>query len=126
MSQIVIDKTCLIAFSTVSGFLDAEKILKITGDIDGIVDAFGPKASCHGRLFDLTGAKVGPPDAISALGAMTVDPTRLPLRANRVAYFGASPLLKLQLKRLCAFAPRLAVFDDRRSAYAWAVGGRGE
>lgn len=124
MSKIVLDKSRLIAFSAVSGFLDAEQILKLTANVDELVEVFGQKLSDHGRLFDLSEAKVASADAINALASMTVDPARLPFRANRVAYFGASPLLQLQLKRLCAVAPRLAVFDNRRAAYSWATSGR--
>lgn len=124
MSHIVLDTSRLIAFSAVSGFLDAESILKLTSDVDDLVEVFGQRASSHGRLFDLSDAKVASPDAIIALAKMTADPTRLPFRANRVAYFGGSPLLQLQVKRLCAAAPRLGVFEDRKAAYAWATGGR--
>ena len=124
MSKIILDKSRLIAFSAVSGFLDAEHILKLTAEIDELVEVFGQRLSDHGRLFDLSAAKVASPEVINALASMTVDPARLPFRANRVAYFGASPLLQLQLKRLCAVAPRLAVFDHRAAAYSWATSSR--
>ena len=124
MTQIILDHSKLIAFARVSGFLDAEAILKITAEIDDAVRSFAGCIGKHGRLFDLTDMKVAPPAAVEALSRMTIDPARAHLRANRVAYFGASPLGQLQVSRLCALRPDIAMFDDRRTAFAWATGGR--
>lgn len=124
MAKLILDHQNLIIFARISGFIDVARILRITADADDAARQFGCRAGLHGRLFDLTDAKVAPPAAIDALGEMTIDPARMPVRANRVAYFGASPLAQLQLKRLCALRPSMAIFDDRSAAFAWAIGGR--
>ncbi len=124
MSSVVIDRIGLIAYARVKGFLDAAAVLQIAADIDQAIEAFGDRMPLHGRLIDLTEAKVAPPAAIDALSEMTIDPARMHLRANRLAYFGASPLVQQQARRLCALRPSMAMFDDRQSAFAWATGGR--
>ncbi len=108
----------------VEGFLDAEQILKLMIEGDDAAHAFGDRVSQHGRIFDLSGAKVAPPSAIAKLGELILDPARAPMRANRSAYFGASPLVKAQMKRICALRPTLGLFEDRNGAYSWATGGR--
>ena len=124
MPKIILDRSNLLAFSRVFGFLDAEQILNLTAQVDEGVQAFGDRMALHGRLFDLSDAKVASPSSINALSDRTVDPSRVLLRANRVAFFGASPLLKIQMQRICALRPSHAMFDDRSTAYAWAIGGR--
>jgi hypothetical protein len=124
LPKVILDRANLIAFASVSGFLDAEQILNLTAQVDEAVQAFGDQIALHGRLFDLTNAKVASPLSIDALRDKTIDPSRILLRANRVAFFGASPLLKVQMQRICALRPNHAMFDDRRTAYAWAIGGR--
>jgi hypothetical protein len=119
-----LDRANLIAFANVSGFLDAEQILNLTARVDEDIQAFGDRIALHGRLFDLSNAKVASPSSIAVLRDKTIDPSRILLRANRVAFFGASPLLKIQMQRICALRPSHAMFDDRRMAYAWATGGR--
>jgi hypothetical protein len=122
--NVILDRANLIAFASVSGFLDAEQILNLTAQVDEAIQAFGDHIALHGRLFDLSNAKVASPLSIDALRDKTIDPSRLLLRANRVAFFGASPLLKVQMQRICALRPSHAMFDDRRTAFAWAIGGR--
>jgi hypothetical protein len=122
--RVTFDRTNLIAFASVSGFLDAAQILNLTARVDDGILAFAGLTALHGRLFDLSNAKVASPSSIDALCDKTVDPSRISSRANRVAFFGASPLLKMQMQRICALRPNHAMFDDRRSAYAWATGGR--
>lgn len=124
MPIIVIDPVGLIAYAKVSGFVDSAAMLRITADIDRAIEAFGDRMPLHGRLIDLTEAKVAPPAAIAALCEMTIDPARAHLRANRMAYFGASPLVQQQVRRLCALGSRFGMFDDRQRAFAWATGGR--
>jgi hypothetical protein len=52
---------------------------------------------------------------------MTADRARIPLRVNRVVHFGASPLVKSQIRRICAIHSGSAMFDDHRAAYEWAL-----
>ncbi len=124
MSAITLDHPNLIAFGRVSGFLDTEQILRVLFDTDDAIQSFGNRMSKHGRIFDLSDAKVASPESISALCDMTIDQNRIPFRANRVAFFGASALAKSQIKRLCAIRSGSAMFDDRHAAYAWVTGGR--
>lgn len=123
MSSVIVDRQSLILFARVEGFVDADRLLRIANAADAAALRLGDRLSLHGRLYDLNDAKVAPANAIEALCTMMADPRRAHLRANRVAYFGGSPLVQMQLRRLCA-TPNAGVFTDRRSAYAWAAGGR--
>lgn len=121
MPNIIVDQRAHIIFARVAGFLDVEKLVGLARRADSAAAAFGTQVPRHGRLYDLTDAKVAPLGAIDALCDMMADPARMHLRANRVAYFGGSPLVQMQLRRLCGSA-NAAVFADRRAAYAWASG----
>jgi hypothetical protein len=121
--HITLDRTRLIAFMRISGFFDMDRVLRTSARMDEAVLAFGERIPWHGRLIDLSEARVASPDTIKALRAEIADPRRSRVWANRVAYFGASPLLKQQIRRLCDLRPTMAVFDDRRAAHAWASGG---
>ena len=119
MSQIVLDRAHAIAFARVSGFLDAEQIIDISRRMDRMVSDLGPNVSRHRRLIDLTDSKVAPLEAMESLGREIIHPARSHLRAKRVAYFGARPLVEQQIRRLCTLRPELALFKDRASAISW-------
>ncbi|MGJ3649252.1 hypothetical protein ACLB0R_12380 [Sphingomonas sp. GlSt437] len=123
MAQIIVDQLNLVIYARVSGFLDTQQLMQIAAEADDAVAGFGDRGRWHGRLYELTDAKVAPPEAIDALLALSRNPGRAHLRANRVAYFGATPLVELQIARLCVM-PNAAMFTNRRDAYEWATGGR--
>lgn len=117
--NVSVDQTNAISFARVAGFMDAEALLRLSARMDELVSEFGEQSSKHCRLIDLGLAKAAPPTAIAAVGDEISDPRRLPLRAKRVAYFGASPLVQQQVRRLRALRPGLALFDNRQAAHAW-------
>ena len=58
MLQLALDRLNAVAFARIIGFLDAEKILKLSGQMDRLIPDLGSRASKHCRLIDLTDAKV--------------------------------------------------------------------
>lgn len=119
MPYTAVDRATSMLFARVVGFLDVEQVLSVTARLDARLAELGDRPQGHCRLIDLTEAKVASPDTIAALGREIINPARRTLLARRVAYFGASPLLALQINRLCLLRPGMAVCSDRRAAYAW-------
>lgn len=117
--EVLADRTNAISFARVAGFMDAEGLLQLSAQMDEVAFEFGEQVSRHGRLIDLSLAKAAPPSAIVALSREISDPRRTSLRAKRVAYFGASPLVQQQVRRLCALRSGLALFNSRQAAHAW-------
>lgn len=117
--QVAIDRHNAILFTRAIGFLGAEEVVDIFSKIDDVVRGMGLPGEEHCKLIDLSEAKVAPSYTIDLLRAVIAKPEREPVYARRVAYFGASPLLALQVSRVCRLRPGLALFDDRASAYQW-------
>ncbi len=115
--KLVLDRNAAIAFARVTGFLDTEQVLRLSANIDDGVSDWGDRAALHCRLIDLTEAKVASPSSIEELAREIRNPARKGVYAKRVAYFGASPLLRLQIERLCALREGLAQFSDLKSAH---------
>lgn len=86
---------------------------------DVLVRDLGPDGERHSKLIDLSDTKVANPATVDLMRRIIAAPARKPVYAQRVAYFGASPLVARQVQRLCELRPGLALFTDRDSAYAW-------
>jgi|GEM_PF-2958618 len=125
MPYTAVDRATSMLFARVVGFLDVDQVLTISARLDTRLEELGVASRGHYRLIDLTEAKVASPDTIDALGREIINPAHRTLQAQRVAYFGASPLLALQINRLCLLRPGMAVCSDRRAAYAWLHAGTG-
>jgi len=119
MPNTAVDRLGLILFARVTGYMDVNQVLRLSTRLDIRLSELGESGAHHTRLIDLTEAKVASPNTIAALGREIVDPRRRSLQAKRVAFFGASPLVALQINRLCMLKPDMALFADRRAAYSW-------
>ena len=119
MSDIVVDRTRLIVFIRVAGFLDAAAITAITGQVREAARTLGNAFGQHDFLYDLTETKVAAAPAVDHLCALLSDPSSRHLWARRIAFFTPSALLRLQLQRVCAARPGVTAFPDRKSAEHW-------
>lgn len=119
MEKFVVDRINAIVFARVVGFLDEAMMAQMVAQSREAARQLGKTFGQHSFLYDLTETKVASTDAVDTACRMMSDPASRSLWAERVAFFAPSPLLQLQIQRICAVRPGIAMFADRRSAIAW-------
>lgn len=119
MERFVIDRANLIVFARVVGFLDETAVAQLVTESRRAARQLGKDLGRHSLLYDLTQTQVASVAAIDTICRMMGDPASKPLWAQCVAFYTPSALIQLQLQRVCAVRPGIAIFADRRSAIAW-------
>ncbi len=119
LERFVIDKVNAIVFARVVGYLDEAMVAHMVTISRQAARQLGKDFGRHSLLYDLAQTQVASTAAIDTVCRMMSDPASKPLWAHRVGFFAPSALLRLQMQRICAVRPGIAMFDDRRSAIAW-------
>ncbi|WP_425230303.1 hypothetical protein [Sphingomonas sp.] len=119
MHKVVVDRTHALVCMTADGFFGEADVEAAAADLHAAIRSLGDRAGRHVTLYDLAALKVAPTAVLAKFAHYFSDPSFAPLWACRVALVSTSPLVQLQMERVCAAKPNIRGFTGRREAIAW-------